>query len=109
MTQMQLLIQVNETMTKFRAERLRHQVNTGEFLPDEFPDHLTREAEAAAIIAAVRKHDPFIRRAVEALNEAREFIDGQIDVVDGSYGEPSPNRAMTLASTIDEAIAPLTH
>jgi hypothetical protein len=41
---------------------------------------------------------------VEALQEAREFIDGQIDVVDGSYGESSPNRAMSLARQIDEAL-----
>ena len=40
-----------------------------------------------------------------ALYEAREFIDGQIDVVDGNYGEPAPNRAMVLAQEIDAAIA----
>lgn len=43
-----------------------------------------------------------------ALYEAREFIDGQIDVVDGSYGEPAPNRAMVLAQEIDAAIAKAT-
>jgi hypothetical protein len=40
-----------------------------------------------------------------ALGEAREFIDGQIDVVDGSYGFPEPNKAMRLATEIDEALA----
>ena len=43
-----------------------------------------------------------------ALHEAREFIDGQIDVVDGSYGVPAPNRAMSLAQEIDAAIAKAT-
>jgi hypothetical protein len=41
----------------------------------------------------------------EVLTEAREFIDGYSDVVDGSYGEPEPNRAMTLVSIIDAALA----
>jgi hypothetical protein len=61
---------------------------------------ITREEAAAnaRLIAAVPD-------LVEALQEAREFIDGQIDVVDGSYGEPSPNRAMSLAQMIDAALA----
>jgi hypothetical protein len=41
----------------------------------------------------------------EALLEARDFIDGHIDVVDGNDGQPLPNRAMRLASEIDAALA----
>lgn len=38
------------------------------------------------------------------LHDVLEFLDGQVDVVDGSYGEPAPNRAMTLTSEIKEAL-----
>lgn len=38
------------------------------------------------------------------LNECREFLEDQIDVVDGSYGEPAPNRAMVLVCMIDETL-----
>ncbi len=40
-----------------------------------------------------------------ALHEAREYLDGYIDVVDGSYGIPEPNREMMLCAEIDAAIA----
>jgi len=42
---------------------------------------------------------------LEALEDALEFIEGYADVVDGSYGEPSPNRAMTLVGAIQSAIS----
>lgn len=66
-------------------------------------DHIsgiTREEAAAnaRLIAALPD-------LIEALQDAREFIDGQIDVVDGDYGEPSPNRAMSLAQLIDDVLA----
>lgn len=38
------------------------------------------------------------------LHECREFLEGQVDVVDGDYGVPRPNRAMILVSLIDEAL-----
>lgn len=41
---------------------------------------------------------------VSALQEALEFVDGQVDVVDGDYGEPRPNRAMSLAQEIRQAL-----
>lgn len=41
----------------------------------------------------------------EALTRAREHIDGQIDVLDGDYGEPRPNAAMSLAQMLDEALS----
>lgn len=44
---------------------------------------------------------------LDALSGARELLDGQIDVVDGDYGAPAPNRAMTVCSQIDEAMAHL--
>jgi hypothetical protein len=42
---------------------------------------------------------------LEALQEALEFVEGYEDVKDGAYGEPQPNRAMTLASMLRETIA----
>jgi hypothetical protein len=44
---------------------------------------------------------------LDALSGARDLLDGQIDVVDGDYGEPAPNRAMTVCAHIDEAMAHL--
>lgn len=38
------------------------------------------------------------------LEEIHEFLDGQIDVVDGDYGEPKPNAAMLLSQQIDTAM-----
>ena len=40
-----------------------------------------------------------------ALEEAREFVSDHVDVLDGDYGEPRPNRAMQLLPEIDDAIA----
>ena len=40
-----------------------------------------------------------------ALEDVREFIEGQIDVVDGPEGRQLPNRAMSLAQEIDEVLA----
>lgn len=106
MTQAALLDQVGVCMSQFRSDRLRYQFSTNDFLPDTFPPELTREAEAVAIVTTIRERDPFVLKLIEALEEARNYIDGHIDVVDGSYGEPAPNRAMSLASTIDEALMP---
>lgn len=39
------------------------------------------------------------------LQDALEFIEDQEDVVDGSYGVPAPNRAMSLAQQIRQTIA----
>src|ERR1700733_4963595 len=38
---------------------------------------------------------------ISALEQARGHIDGEIDVVDGDYGVPAPNKAMRLAQEID--------
>lgn len=40
----------------------------------------------------------------ELLERCAEFLDGYSDVVDGDYGEPEPNEAMSLLSEINEAI-----
>lgn len=43
-------------------------------------------------------------RTVDLLNEIAEFLENQSDVVDGSYGEPHPNRAMSLLQQVDQHI-----
>ena len=40
----------------------------------------------------------------DLLDRCAEFIDGQVDVVDGDYGVPEPNRAMRLMSAIREVL-----
>ena len=41
----------------------------------------------------------------ELLQRCAEFIEPYADVVDGAYGEPAPNAAMSLLSAINEEIA----
>lgn len=45
-----------------------------------------------------------ILRLESDLHECREYLETEVDVVDGDYGEPSPNRAMSLVSMIDETM-----
>lgn len=44
-----------------------------------------------------------IARLEADLNECREYLEGHVDVMDGSDG-PRPNRAMQLVSMIDETL-----
>ena len=39
----------------------------------------------------------------DLLDEIEEFLDNHSDVVDGSYGEPAPNKAMSLLSALRRA------
>ena len=41
---------------------------------------------------------------VDLLNDVAEFLEGQADVKDGSYGEPEPNRAMSLQTHVEQAL-----
>ena len=41
---------------------------------------------------------------VDLLAEVSEFLDNYVDVVDGAYGEPAPNRAMSLKQRVDELL-----
>jgi hypothetical protein len=42
-----------------------------------------------------------IRRLEAALEEALEYFKDRYDVVDGDYGEPRPNKEMSLGQMID--------
>ena len=41
------------------------------------------------------------------LEDVAEFLEDQADVVDGSYGEPRPNRAMSLLQEVEGRIEAL--
>ena len=38
------------------------------------------------------------------LEQCAEFLEPYVDVVDGDYGEPAPNKAMSLLSEINAAL-----
>lgn len=40
----------------------------------------------------------------DLLERCAEFLDGYVDVVDGDYGQPEPNKAMRLVSEIREVV-----
>lgn len=40
-----------------------------------------------------------------ALEEVEDFLDNRADVVDGSYGEPAPNREMQLLQEVRAALS----
>lgn len=41
---------------------------------------------------------------ISVLNEVIEYLDPYVDVKDGSYGEPAPNRAMSLTVAVQDLI-----
>lgn len=51
--------------------------------------------------AAKQSAEKRIKELEAALEEALEYFEDRYDVVDGSYGEPSPNREMALGQMID--------
>jgi len=49
-----------------------------------------------------------VQMLIDALVDASEHIQGEVDVIDGDYGFPAPNNAMQLSSTIDTALTSTT-
>jgi predicted nucleic acid-binding Zn-ribbon protein len=60
----------------------------------------TKQAKEEELKAAYER----IARLEADLNECREYLEDEVDVVDGDYGEPAPNRAMQLVTMIDETL-----
>jgi hypothetical protein len=58
-------------------------------------DHLEREVERL-----LSERNELLAVAYEAL----EFVEDQVDVIDGAYGQPEANRAMVLAHALGAAI-----
>ena len=54
-------------------------------------------ASAPSLLARVRVLEDLLR-------ECEEFINSYSDVVDGGYGQPVPNRAMSLVSHIQDHV-----
>jgi C4-type Zn-finger protein len=61
-------------------------------------------ATAAVKLSPSSKAEQRIAELECLLEEIHEFLDDQLDVVDGDYGEPAPNRAMQLSTSIDLAM-----
>lgn len=67
-------------------------------------------AEMSRLIASlpsVAEHNALKRKVAamtSALQQCEDYLDGRADVVDGSYGEPSPNAEMSLLSEVQEAL-----
>jgi len=40
----------------------------------------------------------------DILQEVSEFLDNYVDVLDGDYGDPRPNNAMSLKQRVDELL-----
>ena len=40
----------------------------------------------------------------DCLVRCLEFLDNQADVIDGDYGEPRPNRAMSLQTEVESIL-----
>ena len=64
--------------------------------------------QAGEDCVAIMVRGPELYRRVlileDLLDQCAEFIDGYVDIVDGDYGEPEPNKAMRLMSAIREEI-----
>lgn len=58
--------------------------------------------DAATKVGQQRKT---IHELIDLLGRCAEFIEPYADVVDGDYGEPAANAAMSLLSAINEEIA----
>ncbi len=52
----------------------------------------------------VEMHTKRILELTVALEEALEYFKDKYDVVDGSYGEPGPNKEMSIGQMIDETL-----
>lgn len=60
-----------------------------------------RNANAALIVKAVNNH----AQLVGMLQDVLEYLDGDVDVIDGPEGQQLPNRAMRLVQEIEGVLA----
>jgi len=56
------------------------------------------DGHAEDVVSAV------LDEVVDTLTECLEFLDNYVDVEDGDYGQPRPNKAMSLSSRIEAVI-----
>lgn len=77
--------------------------------PEQEPSELEQVYEQLREAQETAKHNATvaanrIKELEAALEEALEYFKDNYDVVDGSYGEPRPNKEMRLGQRIDEAL-----
>jgi len=56
------------------------------------------------MISIERQYQDEIDNLKSVLHEVRHLIEGYVDVIDGDYGVPAPNKAMKAVQIIDDAI-----
>src|SRR5690242_17741676 len=78
-----------------------------EILLQRIRDALGTEEDGDALVEVARaahRAERKCARIVRELDEVRNELEEDFDVIDGSDGQPRPNKAMRLANMIDEAI-----
>ena len=76
-------------------------------MPIEYPTLSKFNEDCAAIGKSLDERQALLARItrLEAdLLECREYLEDEMDVIDGSDGSPMPNRAMALVNMIDETL-----
>ena len=66
--------------------------------------HIFRAGVRDAIKRRFRRRERHTANLETALAVALEYIEDHVDVVDGSYGQPAPNRAMSVMNEINEIL-----
>jgi hypothetical protein len=56
------------------------------------------------MVSVERQYQNEIDTLKSALYEVRDLIEGYVDVVDGDYGIPAPNKAMKAVQIIDDVL-----
>lgn len=80
--------------------------------PDDQPTELDlvyrdlheRNEELEVARARITRLEAENKRMISALWQIEDYLDGKVDVVDGSYGEPAPNAEMSLMTEVREAL-----
>ena len=74
-----------------------HFVEGTELRVETLKEHLARKEEIKAA------YDRIARLEAD-LTECLEYFQDKYDVVDGSYGEPAPNKEMQLGTMLEETL-----
>jgi len=76
----------------------------GDFMNDE-PSLLPPLTASIAIVADRDRYKAQRDKLRAALEEVEIYLDDRADVVDGPYGEPAPNKEMSLLQEVREALS----
>lgn len=83
--------------------RTWHGMGMSSYMEPRAWDLYQKSPEMKTLLAAVAR---ISREEIltDALIQARDLIEGYVDVVDGDDGQPKPNKAMKAQQIIDEAL-----